>query len=72
MDANKEIINPGTGILARNIYKQNERSPDYVGQIVTLDGAKFEVSGWVQKTNAGSQYLSLSVKEEGPLYPPKL
>jgi len=49
------------GVFFRNDYKKPEsREPDYRGKL-NLDGAEYELAGWVREGKTG-KYLSLSVK----------
>jgi uncharacterized protein (DUF736 family) len=50
-----------SGALFRNDKGDNERRPDYRGD-VTVNGVKFSLAGW-KKEGAKGPYLSLSVSE---------
>jgi hypothetical protein len=55
-----------SGILFTNDRKENERHPDYKGNI-NIDGKEFWLSGW-KKTGARGPFISLAIKpkEGGP------
>lgn len=49
---------PGGGSLFKNTKKTTEKQPDYRGEIVTPDGTKFSLAGWIKQSAKGS-FLSL-------------
>ncbi|WP_257657669.1 hypothetical protein [Parapedobacter lycopersici] len=66
MENEQYITNPGTGSLFPTKQKKQPNSPDFYGDIVTPDGMKLKVSGWVRKAKSGLEYISLSVREDEP------
>lgn len=70
MEQEQYQINPGSGSLFPTKQKRQEKSPDFYGDIVTPDGQKLSVSGWVKTAKSGLQYISLAVKEDAPLVTP--
>ncbi len=66
MEQEQYITNPGAGSLFPTKQKKQEKSPDFYGDIVTPDGMKLKVSGWVKKARSGIDYISLSVREDEP------
>lgn len=66
---------PGSGSLFRNDKKGNEKAPDYRGSGKDLNGNDIWLSGWVRKSEKGTQYLSISIqpkeaKQEEPFLNP--
>ena len=59
----------GSGSLFRNDKKGNEKAPDYRGSGKDLQGNEVWLSGWVRKSEKGTQYLSISMqaKEAKPV-----
>jgi hypothetical protein len=50
-----------TGSLYRN-KKEKPTSPDYTGN-VEINGKKFRLAGWINKSKAGNNYLRLLASE---------
>jgi len=50
-----------TGSLYRN-KKEKQTSPDYTGN-VEINGKKFRLAGWINKSKAGNNYLRLLASE---------
>jgi len=53
-----------TGSLYRN-KKEKPTSPDYTGN-VEINGKKFRLAGWINKSKAGNNYLRLLASEMPP------
>jgi hypothetical protein len=53
-----------SGALYRN-KKDKPTSPDYTGNVV-IDGKKYRLAGWLNKSKAGANYLRLLLSEEQP------
>lgn len=70
MEQEQYQINPGSGSLFPTKQKRTEKSPDFYGDIVTPDGLKLSVSGWVKRAKSGIEYISLAVKEDDPVASP--
>jgi len=56
----------GSGSLFRNDKKGNEKAPDYKGSGKDLQGNEIWLSGWVRKSEKGTQYLSISMQPKEP------
>ena len=57
---NRQYDDEGHGVLFINDKKQNERQPDYKGNI-TVNGVKHELAAWLKISKAGNQFLSISL-----------
>jgi hypothetical protein len=65
---NKQNQRDNSGVLFRNEKKDNERAPEYKGNI-TVDGKDYWLSAWVKEGKSGKfMGLAVSPKEE---YKPK-
>jgi uncharacterized protein (DUF736 family) len=53
--------NTNSGALFRNKDKQDDRHPDYKGNI-NVGGEEFWISSWLKTSKAGEKYMSLSVQ----------
>ena len=53
---------PGFGSLFRN-KKENDKQPDYRGDICTPNGEQLQVAGWIKQDKNGKGYMSLKVQE---------
>lgn len=51
------------GSLFDNDKKGKESAPDFKGSI-KIDNKEFWISGWKNKSQAGADYISLSVQEK--------
>ena len=49
-----------SGAIFRNEKKDKTTAPDYTGSI-TIEGKKFAVSGWINTSKDGKNYLRLLV-----------
>lgn len=50
-----------TGALFKNDEKQNDRSPDYSGNM-NVDGVEFFFDAWIKTAKTGRKFLSCRVK----------
>lgn len=53
-----------TGVLFVN-NKENERQPDYTGNIV-VNGKDYRLAAWKRTSQNGREYLSVAVSEPQP------
>ena len=54
---------PGNGAIFKNKKKQEDKHPDYVGDIVTPSGEALRLSLWVKTgQQSGEKYFSVSVQ----------
>ena len=53
-----------SGAIFRNEKKDKPNAPDYTGS-VTIDGKKYAVSGWINKSKDGRNYLRLLTMPAG-------
>lgn len=54
--------NTNKGVLFSNQKKQSEKHPDYTGNI-NINGVEHWLSAWVNRSNNGKSYMSLSIGE---------
>jgi len=65
---NKQNQRDNSGVLFKNEKKDNERAPEYKGNI-TVDGKDYWLSAWIKEGKSGKfMGLAVSPKEE---YKPK-
>ena len=50
------------GALFKNDKKSNDNQPDYTGK-VNVEGADYNIAGWMKESKAGNTYLSLKVSD---------
>ena len=61
---NKQNQRDNSGVLFRNEKKDNERAPEYKGNI-TVDGKDYWLSAWIKEGKSGKfMGLAVSPKEE--------
>lgn len=57
-----EFDNTNRGTLYKNRKKENDRHPDYTGQL-NVDGKELWLSAWLKESSkTGEKYFSLSVR----------
>lgn len=56
----QEYDNTNRGVLFKNDRKENDKHPDYKGQI-DVDGTEFWLSAWI-KESAKGKFMSLSIQ----------
>jgi len=56
-----EYDNTNRGVLFKNDKKEEEKHPDYRGNI-NIGGKEFWLDAWIKKSKAGVKFMSLSVK----------
>lgn len=56
-----EFDNTNRGTLYKNRKKENDRHPDYTGQL-NVNGQELWLSGWLKESKAGEKFFSLSVR----------
>ena len=52
-----------SGVLFKSDKKDNERAPDYKGNIM-VDGQEYWLSAWIKISKDGNKFMSLSVKNK--------
>jgi len=57
-----EYDNTNTGILFKNDVGDNPKRPVYRGNI-DINGAKYDIAGWVREGKNGKKFISLKVEE---------
>jgi len=57
-----EYDNTNTGILFKNDVGDNPKRPVYRGNI-DINGAKYDIAGWVREGKNGKRFISLKVEE---------
>lgn len=57
--------NTNKGVLFRNERRQNDKQPEYTGNI-NFDGTDCWLNAWVKTDKNGRKYFSLSVKKKEP------
>ena len=50
------------GALFKNDNKSKDSQPDYTGR-VNVEGAEYQLAGWIKESKAGNTYLSLKVSD---------
>lgn len=56
----KEFDNTNSGALFTNDRKETDKHPDFNGSL-NVGGVDYWISGWKKKSNAGKNFVSLSV-----------
>ena len=57
----KVFDDSNAGALFKNDDKQNDRSPDYKGEI-NVNGVAHWLSAWIKTSRKGKKFMSLAVK----------
>lgn len=65
-----EYDNTNRGMLSKNQNKTSDNHPDHSGSL-NVNGVDYWLSGWVKKSKAGNNFLSLSIKPKDAKAPPK-
>ena len=60
-----EFDNKNRGVLFENDKGDNEKRPDYTGNI-DVGGTKFSLSAWKKTSKSGKSFLSLSISDFKP------
>lgn len=55
--------NTNTGALFLNDKGDNPKRPDYTGKL-NVEGVDYKVSGWINKSKNGKEYLSLKLQAD--------
>lgn len=62
----KEYDNTNRGVLFKNSRKEQDKHPDYRGNI-NVDGAEFWLDAWINESRKdGSKFMSLRIKPKLP------
>jgi uncharacterized protein (DUF736 family) len=56
-----EYDNTNRGMISKNLNKTSDNHPDHSGSL-NVNGVDYWLSGWVKKSKAGNNFLSLSIK----------
>lgn len=63
------ILDPGQGRLFKNDKKGNEKAPDFRGELISPEGEKLRISGWIQTPKGkGPESNYISIKAETDSY----
>ncbi len=65
-----EYDNTNRGMISKNQNKTSDNHPDHSGSL-NVNGVDYWLSGWVKKSKAGNNFLSLSIKPKDAKAPPK-
>lgn len=60
-----EYDNNLRGALFKNDRKETEKQPDYTGN-VEVEGQKYNMAGWMRKSQKGQAYMSISLSVPQP------
>jgi hypothetical protein len=52
-----------SGVAFTNQKKQTEMQPDFTGNVM-IDGKKKDVSIWIKKSKAGTDYFTLAFRDK--------
>lgn len=58
----REYDNRGKGVLFRNEDKQEEKHPDYRGNITLHDGTECWLDAWINTSKKGQKFMALRMK----------
>lgn len=59
------------GVLFKNNNKKTDNHPDYNGKIVLSNGKEYYLNAWINESNSGMKYISLSIGNETTIQEPK-
>ena len=62
--------NTNSGALFKNDKGDNEKRPDYKGNI-NVDGQEFYISAWLREAKSGKKFMSLKVEPKDKDAAPK-